>query len=171
MPPGLYDIIYCGYRNNPNIWVALLNNWDKEVPSPWENYNGIEVDPNYLWVFGSHGLACATHASVIRCKKGEIPRPNWMTFTFGWADGFEVRSLSPCADGILAFSSMQASREVHTPNYEINLKERVLSCSGRLWGRGADADQVLKMPIPCWSMLQSLRANLESDQLSRAAGA
>lgn len=162
MPPGLYDIIYGGYSDNPKIWIALQNSW-AEVPSPWTDpYNGIEVDQNYLWVFGRHGLACATHASVIRCKKGEIPKPNWITYSTNWPDGFNVRSLCPSADGILTISSQQRDMNVWTPNYEIKLKEPRKIRAGISIRRGGDASQIRKMPIPCWSMLESLKANLQS---------
>ena len=40
--------------------------------------DGIGVDRHYLWVFGSGGLACATHASVMRCLNEKKGTPRWM---------------------------------------------------------------------------------------------
>lgn len=168
-PHGLYELIYGGYSGKPKIWVEFDNAWG-DVPSPWEQYNGIEVDPYCLWVFGPKGLACATHASLVRCKKGEIGKPNWITYNTGWKDGFNVTALSACADGTLILSSKQQDSNCWTPNYDINLKERRIGL--KPWDRrGGWGTQVQKMAIPCWSLLDSLRANLQADKDSRGVGA
>jgi len=168
-PHGLYEVIYGGYSGNPNIWVEFDNSWG-EVPSPWEQYNGIEVDPYCLWVFGPKGLAFATHASAVRCKKGEIRKPNWITYSTGWNDGFNVNALSPCADGTLTIFSTQQDNNCWTPYYKINLKEKRIDLSPWV-RRGGWGIQVQKMAIPCWSLLGSLKANLQADEKSRGAGA
>jgi hypothetical protein len=61
--------------NNNMVWGAVevprvILNYSQE--RPWTSYNGIEVDPYYLWVFGKDGIACATHASIIKCRQGKM---------------------------------------------------------------------------------------------------
>ncbi|MFC5865460.1 cell envelope integrity protein TolA [Acidicapsa dinghuensis] len=161
MRSGLHEIIYGGYRSSRNIWVALDNSW-VDVPSPWDGYNGIAVDAYCLWVFGSKGLACAPHTSVIRCKNRELPSPRWITYTTGWHDGFDVNALSPCADGTLVVCSTQQDRNTWTPNCKVNLKEQRIDLTP--WERrGGWGPEIQKMPVPCWSMLQSLKTNLLKD--------
>lgn len=181
IPQGQYEIIYGGYSGNGRIWVELQNSW-AEVPSPWEEgYNGIEVDPYYLWVFGSKGFACATHTSVVQCKNGKLPSPRWITYKFKWADfsqssnppnltqpadqenwvnSLNILSLCPCADGTLSVSLQNNS--FWTANYEIRLKDKRIDTNAWVL-RGGEGDQIQKMPIPCWSLLESLKANLLSD--------
>ena len=180
MPPGQYEIIYGGYRGNPKIWIAFQKSW-KEVSSPWgEEYNGIEVDPYYLWVFGSKGFACATHSSVIQCKNGILPTPKWITYNFKWTDfaqaptapkitqpadqdnwvkNLNVLSLCPCPDGTLA---VNLNGSFWTANFEIKLNDKRIDTDSWI-ERGGNGDQIQKMPIPCWSVLESLNANLQSD--------
>jgi hypothetical protein len=164
----LYEVIYGGYRESSNIWVALDNSW-LDVPTPWSGYNGIEVDKYCLWVFGKNGIACATHASVVQAlrarRNGVDARPKWMTYHTGWRDGFNVKSVSPCADGILAVSSDQS---VHgglvlwTGTYKIDLKG-----AGSLdWNfngspRGGRPGQIGKMPIHCWTLFDGVLRDLE----------
>ncbi|HAP40058.1 MAG TPA: hypothetical protein DCQ94_09890 [Nitrospira sp.] len=73
---------YCVYgglaRENSEIYVDIGKGKSGYVPSPWGGYDGLGVDRHYLWVFGSGSFACATHASIMRCLKGEINRPRWM---------------------------------------------------------------------------------------------
>lgn len=166
MPSRQYEIIYAGYRDSPNIWVELDNSW-RDVPSPWQRYNGIEVDRYGLWVFGENGIAYATHASVIKCKNGSIPRPRWMTYKTAWSDGFYVTTLSPCADGTLAVGSEQPTRGglvLLTGNYEIKFNKQgqgsiVWDCNGT--PRGSNPKQVQKMPIPCWPVFANVLGDLE----------
>lgn len=76
---GVDFCVYGGFaRENSEIFADIGNGKSGYVPSPWGGYDGLGVDRHYLWVFGSGGLACATHASVARCLKGEITRPRWM---------------------------------------------------------------------------------------------
>ena len=72
-------VVYAGLRSSPEIHVNALNS-DGYVPSPWTYYIGIAADRHYLWVFGSGGFACATHASVISCLQGKRQSPRWMTY-------------------------------------------------------------------------------------------
>lgn len=180
MPQGPYDIIYAGYLGNPKIWVELQNSWD-EVPSPWpEGYSGIEVDPYYVWVFGPKGFACATHSSVIQCKNRKLATPRWITYKLKWADfsqaptapklvkpaeqdnwvqNLSVLYLYPCADGTF---SVCLNGSFWTANYDIRLDDQRIDTNSWV-ERGGSGDQIQKMPIPCWSVFESLRANLQSD--------
>ena len=88
-PPGppllsqTTPVVYGGVRNKNRLWVVAWNSW-AEVPGPeqWPNYNGIEVDPYYVWLFGKSGIACATHASMIKCRQGKIGTPSWIYHDF-----------------------------------------------------------------------------------------
>jgi hypothetical protein len=74
---GVDYLVYGGLvRENNEIYVDASGKAGY-VPSPWGGYDGLGVDRHYLWVFGSGGLACATHASVMRCLK-EKRNPRWM---------------------------------------------------------------------------------------------
>jgi hypothetical protein len=80
--PGiLTGVDYCVYgglaRENSDIYVDIGKK-SGYVPSPWGGYDGLGVDRHYLWVFGSGGFACATHASIVRCLNKEVQRPRWM---------------------------------------------------------------------------------------------
>lgn len=167
-----YEIIYGGYRGNPNIWVETDNDW-RDVPSPWSEYNGIEVDHDGLWVFGQNGIAFATHASVIQASRmrrnGKAENPRWITYNTGWTDGFNVRSLCACADGVLAVGSDQSRQGglvLWTGTYKIALKnparlEWDLANNGRT--REGSPQQVLKMPIPCWPLFAKVKQDLEEE--------
>ena len=78
---GILTDAYCVYgglvRENSEIY-ADISGHSGYVPSPWTGYDGLGVDRHYLWVFGSGGVACATHASIKRCLKGEIREPRWL---------------------------------------------------------------------------------------------
>ncbi len=168
--PGVYELIYGGYSGNGNIWVEFNNDW-RDVPSPWGEYKGIEVDPHFLWVFGTEGLACATHASVIKAsierKNGNPSSPAWITFKTGWEDGFNVRSLWPCVDGTLAVGSDQPIQNglvLWTGEYKVHLKEpRRIEWHYQGAPRGGSPKLVHKMPIPCWSLYAKVLADLEKD--------
>jgi hypothetical protein len=166
-------LCYAGVRDGNNIYVVT---WDEdnnnmiwgavEGPENWDNYNGIEVDPYYLWVFGKGGIACATHASIIKSRQGKITRPSWIRHDFDkqfFPSAPEVTSLCPCADGTLV-TNIQGN--IYTADYEIVRDERYLSSRQIVTSswvkRGGNAKQVIKMPIPCWSVLESLRAHLQS---------
>jgi hypothetical protein len=146
--------------------ITYENNTSKRlfgtVQGPqWTSYNGIEVDPYYLWVFGKAGIACATHTSIIKCRQGKIARPEWI---YHEEEHREVTSLCPCADGTLVAN---IAGNIYTADYEI---ERPVHWAqsfkpGRIvtspWvKRGGNAKQVIKKPIPCWSMLESLTKKL-----------
>lgn len=158
-----YEIIYAGYNRNPNVWVELDNNW-KDVPSPWTEYNGIEVDPNFLWVFGKEGIACATHASVIKCKNGKLDKPRWITYKTNWEDGFNVKSLCASADGVLSICSDQSRQSglvLWQGDYKINLKESKLTWSYSGHPLQERPEQIIKTPAPCWAVFESLWRSLE----------
>jgi hypothetical protein len=154
-------IIYGGIRDANQLHVVAWNTWVKvEGPDHWTSYNGIEIDPYYVWLFGKGGIACATHASMIKCRQGKIKKPSWIYHDFDkqvFANPPEVITLSPCVDGTLLVSMLG---EIYTADYKIDrTKSRVLTSS---WTkRGGNAKQVIKMPIPCWAALESLRENLQ----------
>lgn len=152
-------VVYAGVRDRNVVHVVAWNSWAAvEGPEHWTGYNGIEVDPYYLWVFGKGGIACASHASMIKCRQGKIPRPNWIYHDFDKQFTTpEVTSLYPCVDGTLLISMLD---DIYTADYNISRdKDRILPSS---WvKRGGVAKQVIKMSVPCWSVLESLRANLE----------
>lgn len=81
-PDILKGVDFCVYgglaRENPEIFVDIGNGKSGYVTSPWGGYDGLGVDRHYLWVFGSGGFACTTHASIVRCLNKEAQRPRWM---------------------------------------------------------------------------------------------
>jgi hypothetical protein len=159
-----YEVIYGGYQESPGIWVAIDNSWS-DVPSPWPRYNGIEVDDHFLWVFGTEGMACATHASVLQCKNGAIPSPRWITYKTSWTDGFNVMSLSACIDGTLAVGSdqpVQRGLVMWSGTYEVNLEQRSLTWNYKGEPRGGAPKQLKKMPISCWPVFSHVLNDLET---------
>ena len=158
---GKTNVIYGGVRNANHLWVLAWNAWATvEGPQNWSGYNGIEIDPYYVWLFGKGGIACATHASMIKCRQGKIKAPTWIYHDFDKQfKQPEVKSLSPCVDGTLLVAMLD---KIYTADYKIDRsKGRVLTSS---WvERGGNARQVIKMPIPCWPVLESLKANLQAD--------
>jgi hypothetical protein len=158
-------VVYLGNRNFNLLQVLAWKDWRSVLgPETWVNYNGIEVDPYYLWVFGKDGIACATHASIMKCRRDQTERPSWIYHDFDkslWQSGQppEVISLYPCADGTLVASMLS---DIYTADYEIDRKSNRIVTSSWV-KRGGNAKQVIKMPIACWPVLESLKANLQSD--------
>ncbi|GGB43894.1 hypothetical protein GCM10011492_38680 [Flexivirga endophytica] len=152
--------MYGGVRDRNVIHVVAWNSWATvDGPENWTSYNGIEVDPYYVWVFGKGGIACVSHASLINCRQGKIARPRWIYHDFDKQfRAPEVKSLFPCVDGTLLVGMLG---DIYTADYQINRQAgRVVTSA---WTkRGGDAKQVIKMPIPAWSVLKSLEANLEN---------
>jgi len=153
-------VIYGGARNVDYLHVVAWNAWGTvKGPEHWTSYNGIEVDPYYVWVFGKGGIACASHASIIKCRQGKLERPTWIYHDFDKALGTpEVASVCPAADGTL-FVAMQG--EIYTADYSINRAAMRVVTSNWV-KRGGNAKQVVKMVIPCWPVLESLKSELQS---------
>lgn len=195
------SIIYGALRSSSEIYVDQSNT-RCYVPSPWETYSGIDIDPYYLWVFRPQGVACATHVSVISCILGKRKTPRWMEHSpsdvlgdqstqgagnFWLVNNQETKprpplkgviSLSPCKDGTIYASiynrtvskwtvgdhllfEAKDTLGSYTTRYSIDLK------AGRLnvdpWTKcGGVALQVQKMAIPCWSLFESLDADLKA---------
>ena len=155
------NITYGGVRDRNHVHVLAWNSWATvEGPENWNGYNGIVVDPYYIWLFGKGGIACATHASMIKTRQGKIKRPSWIYHDFDKQfSAPEVISLCPSADGTLVVCMLN---EIYTADYKIDQKtNRVVTSS---WvKRGGNGKQVVKIPIPCWSVLESLKANLQTN--------
>lgn len=154
-------VTYGGVRDRNHVHVLAWNSWDTvEGPKDWTGYNGIEVDPYYVWVFGKGGIACATHASMIKARQGKIKRPSWVYLDFDKQfSAPEVISLCPSADGTLVVCMLN---EIYTADYKIDQKTSRVVTSSWVKRRG-NGKQVIKIPIPCWSVLESLKANLQSE--------
>ncbi|HEF5873682.1 TPA: hypothetical protein SAY52_004339 [Burkholderia cenocepacia] len=151
-------LTYGGIRNKNQLYVTEESEASTvEGPEGWKSYNAIEVDAHYVWLFGKGGIACATHASMLKCRRGKIARPSWIHHDFDTQfNRPEVANLYPCADGTLLVAMLG---NIYTADYSIDRKaSRVVTSS---WvKRGGDATQVVKMPIPCWSILEQLNACL-----------
>ena len=159
------NITYGGDRKG-NINFVFVGHSFGTVPGPdqWSGYSGIEVDPYYLWVFGKSGIACVTHASVAKFIQGKISQPTWIYHDFDkslWEAGSPppVFSLSPCIDGTL--TACLRNNEIHTADYKIDRESRRIKTSNWI-KRGGQGVQVVKMPIPCWSLFESLKATLSA---------
>ena len=175
----VYDIVYGGYKSQRTIWVESHNAW-KEVPSPWNSYDGIEVSQDFFWVFGKEGMACATHASMLKCQRGQVERPDWIQYQFKasnfiqdsgipeqereeFANQSQVVSLSSCADGSLSVVLRSGSLNPFSADFTIDLKEKKIRL-GPLQRKGSEPFQIQKMAIPCWSVYQHLRETLVVDK-------
>jgi hypothetical protein len=153
-------VVYGGVLDRNVVHVVAWNSWAAvDGPEHWDSYDGIEVDPYYLWVFGKGGIACASHASMLKCRQGKIARPRWIYHDFDKQfNAPEVATLSPCVDNTLLVSMLN---DIYSADYVIDRgKNRIVT--GSWVARGGVARQVVKMPIPCWPTLESLRAHLES---------
>jgi len=151
-------LTYGGIRNSNQLYVTEQTELSiVEGPEGWTSYNAIEVDAHYVWLFGKEGIACATHASMRKFGRGKIARPSWIYHDFDTQfNRPEVANLYACADGTLLVAMLG---DIYTADYRIDRKaSRVVTSS---WvKRGGDATQVVKMPIPCWSILEQLNACL-----------
>jgi hypothetical protein len=133
--PQLGNLIhYGGLANSPDIFVVRhIDYAHGYVPTPWTQYAGIGADERYLWVFGTGGFACASHASVIkafneRAAGRSDSKPRWMVHYpnnllykgLATGDGLVgprgsepplqgLRDLAPCDDGTVTASLVTRS--------------------------------------------------------------
>lgn len=194
-------ITYGGLEFSPEVYVDAAGK-QGYVRSPWESYSGyggVRVDQRYLWIYRPDALACATHASVMRCLKGESQKPRWMEYCpkellydKSYHQGHSkvklpedpllgLVDLCPCDDGTLAAAMYTRSVEeraiqtgtvpgfvyafvdtnaLYSGVHHIDLKSGNLSVEWTKLGSAAGI-WVQKVPIFCWSMLESLKALLE----------
>jgi hypothetical protein len=199
--------VYVGLESSPEIYVAASYQKDKYVLSPWTQYSGLGVDQHYLWVFGSGGFACATHASVMRCLKGEKPEPRWMVhypipnkylYKGDQYDNWDranaerpplkgLVDLCPCDDGTLVAAlytrtvqKVNVAADIDNPNvrpdyrprfhddnalytavYHTDLKNGTIAVDWtKIEGENL-AVRVQKLPVFCWSLIESLAATLD----------
>jgi hypothetical protein len=198
---GINYFVYGGLQNSSEIYTDAGGE-EGYVRSPWPSYSGLGVDQHYLWVFRSSGFACATHASVMRCLKGKIQQPRWMTHDpnevlyHGSYYHFEhkVRNrpdllglvdLCPCDDETLAAALYTRSvvdripkgntpGAIYTPIYEFvdtnavysaayhtDLKNATIAVDWTKIGGENLLVRVQKLPVFCWSQIESLTATLD----------
>ena len=198
---GIDYFVYGGLANSPDIYVDGTGA-EGGVRSPWGNYSGLGVDQHYLWVFGSGGFACATHASVMRCLKGKSQNPRWMTHFPNehlYAKSYHqdqskvtdrppllgLVDLCPCDDGTLVAALYTRSvkdripkgntwTSDYTPVYEFidtnalysavyrtDLKNGTIAVDWTKIGEGNLVVRVQKLPVFCWSLVESLIATLD----------
>jgi hypothetical protein len=159
--PSGHFIAYGTLPSSLEIYVDRLNE-RCYVPAPW-SYNGIAVDPYFLWVFSPtpNRFTCATHASIMKCieTKGATP-PRWLTARTldQFSDGEKLVDLCPCDDGTLFISS---TRTLYTAAYRNDLEAGTIAVEP--WTRFAhngESKRVQKLPIPCWQVFESLKADL-----------
>jgi hypothetical protein len=154
---------YAGVRGDNKIHVVVSNDilpHTVEGPEFWTSFNGIEVNQHHLWVFGKDGIACATHASIIKCLQHKIVRPSWIFVKeIPYDRSPDVTSLFACEDGTLVAA---IEGKIYTADYDIYPFSGALHINTSSWvKRNGKAKQVIKMPIPCWPMVQSLRMKLQ----------
>lgn len=186
-------ITYGGCEASGDIFVEYPGGEAGYVPSPWTHYRGLGVDNHYLWVFGSGGFACATHASVIRCRKKETDRPRWMEhypndllYSYSYREHEKdvkgarpelkgLLDLSPCDDGTIVAAIAQRTviplnliwtivddpqPPLYTATYRTDLKAQKIDVAWKKLPQGTAGVVVQKMPVACWSMLESLQESL-----------
>ncbi|MCG5075700.1 hypothetical protein [Paraburkholderia tagetis] len=154
-------LTYGGIRGSNRLHVMeWIDASTVEGPQNWTTYNGVEIDAHYVWLYGRGGIACATHTSMLKARRGKIARPAWIYHDFDKQfTRPEVNSLCPCVDGTLTVAMIG---QIYTADYKIDRKtNRIVTSS---WvRRGGKATQVVKMPIPCWSVLESLNERLRDE--------
>jgi hypothetical protein len=202
--PDYAALVYAGLSASRDIYVNGLKA-GHYVPTPWQEYVGIEVDRHLVWVFSHWGFACATHASIIACILQKIPQPRWIQYAIparllgtypwfergmrmpdreGWAelgnptDVKGIVSLSPCEDGTLFANIVHRAFGAHanpwsgswtafddprmyTTNYTIDVARQSIAVSDNWFRVEGGAWKVQKVPIPCWSLMESLKAKLD----------
>jgi hypothetical protein len=197
---GMVDFVaYGGLQSSGEIYADAAGK-DGYVPAPWGPY-GLGIDRRYLWVFKADGVACATHASIVRCLRGEIDKPRWMIHSVPeqilYTDAYRrdhrrlalaspvrgVVDLCACDDGTLV-AAVEAKSVVQksTPRspsgaggamywepvddnslygavHQIDVKSATIGVDWTKLGNAAGA-RVQKLPVFCWSLLESLTASL-----------
>jgi len=156
------SILYGVLKNSPDIYVDRANE-RCYVPSPAGTYSGIAVDSYLLWVFGPAGCACASHASLMSYLAKKRAAPMWLAVPSIKQD---LVDLSSCEDKTLFISAASA---LWTTSYKVDFQGKTIVTEPWTKFAGAPADQVQKLPIPCWNLLQSLNADLSAKV--KAAGA
>ena len=136
-------VLYGGVRDRNVLHVVAWNSWaEVDGPQHWSTYNGVAVDPYYVWVFGKGGIACATHASMIKCRQQKSRTPAWVYHDFPAPfKAPEVHALSPCVDGTLVVA-MQG--DIYTADYADRQAQEAAGrhqLVGGAWGRGGAGGQ------------------------------
>jgi len=144
-------IIYATIEGSRDVFLWLDGVGKFTVPSAFaDEYTGIAVDPHFLWVFGSAGITCATHASVVAFVTKKVQWVRWHSPPN--LNPPHVRDLSSCEDGTLMCSR---DDRVDTALYHVDLKNGTLTLEE--WERfagQANASQVYKLPIFGWSLIE-----------------
>ena len=115
-------------------------------------------------IYGSSARPVSHVLHIPRSSNADKVRLRGPEWIYHEEEHREVTSLCPCADGTLVAN---IAGNIYTADYEI---ERPVHWAqsfkpGRIvtspWvKRGGNAKQVIKKPIPCWSMLESLTKKL-----------
>ena len=149
------SIHYAAVEKSSDIYVNPDNSVHY-VTMGWDHYIGIEVDPYYLWAFLPGFIACATHASVIKCIKDGTGRPSWIEYAIPQSAPLKgLRSFCPCEDGTIVASDDNLN--MWTTTYSVDLKGRSIKLTGweQLGGKG------YQIPNPCWRLFAQLKADLK----------
>lgn len=155
-----------------NIAVSLNGTGLHFVPSPVGVTTGIAVDQDYLWVYSSAEIACATHAAMARTTKGG-GAPAWIRHTA--IPGGRLHRLGSCDDGTLV-AAVKDGSEVYSASYRADRKKGILTAydgNGPVkWTRIRDcrAEYLEKLPVFCWPQFESLTETLEALQQAFARG-
>jgi hypothetical protein len=176
------SILYGTLDGSQDIFVAFTDAVSDDqqwrVTIPYGTYSGIAVDPYFLWVYGKDGLACATHASVMRCIEKKRTAPRWLGNGNPDTTNFTVLALASCADGTLLVSTPDKLRaavyrvDFAAPQGDgMGLVIDRWDTSGATWrdlAGGEGAKQVAKLPIYGWPRIESL-VNLVNNPDNRPA--
>jgi hypothetical protein len=86
VPAGRSTLADAAIKNTAHVELYAkfhgtgTNVWGHSFMAPWNDYVGFAVDSQYLWVFRSGEIACASHWSIKRCVDAQALRPAWMTY-------------------------------------------------------------------------------------------
>jgi len=153
------SIVYAAMERTPEIAVMNDKFGTRYVKITWDHYLGIDIDPYYLWLFLPGFIACATHASVIQCINGGREKPRWIEYTIpATAAPKGLKSFCPCEDGTIVASDNNL--DMWIANYSVDVNRPSLNITNwkKLSGKGI---QIRKVPVPCWSLLQTLEHDLQ----------
>ena len=148
-------------------FLVLLNGKEpRDLTMPVGGCKGIDVDQDYVWIYGEFEAKCASHASIAKYLQvgGYI---DWMYCPN--LPGAKIQEFYPCDDGTL-LASLPGNAGTFSADYRVDLRARkVTTFAGQpklTWTkvRNDSANSFEKLPLFCWPQYESLTDTLEALQ-------
>jgi hypothetical protein len=155
------NMYYATLDSSRDIYVLQYGTGGGGLTVPMASYNGLAVDPHFLWVFGNEGVVCASHASVQAFFLKKRAAPNWLGPPKN--NKTHVLALSACGDGTLA---LYKDGELASGLYRIDFaKQNPQDRFTVDWEKWADlrwVHQMQKLPVLGWPLLDASIQSLTS---------